>query len=478
VPGTFLGLEIGRRGIQNQQKALDVTGHNLANASTEGYSRQVAVFETTDPYSSVDINSSATPGQLGTGVNTAMVSRIRDQYMDPQVRNVTKAAYYWESQTSIYNRVEVCFSEPDSSGIEDQIVEFFKSWQNLNNNPQDPGVKATVAEVGDQLASLMTYTYSQLSDIDRGIMTASEVPDVESGQLKDSVDRVNVIIQQVNSLTADIKKIFQVGQQPNDLMDKRDLLLDELARYGPLSVVNESLDGKPTGGITYTFFGLDIDNTTNFKLNINDQEGEETFGNLELQTGSGTLVVDLSAMSCDGITGGSLLGLEKVRQDILGYKAMLNDIAVNMRDKICEKNADTPPADVLDFFSGSLAEGNFEVNQAVTSNPDVIVGTKAQYIAAIRNEDIDGDRTYSLEEYYALLVTEVGNNAKSADDMAANQGAILEQMANLRESVSGVSVDEELTKMVQFQYGYQASARVITMWDEILGDIINRIKPL
>jgi len=98
-------------------------------------------------------------------------------------------------------------------------------------------------------------------------------------------------------------------------------------------------------------------------------------------------------------------------------------------------------------------------------------------IAAIRNEVISPAKNYTLQESYQLLITDVGNRAKGTDDMAAIQQAIQEQMDNLRESVRGVSVDEELSKMVQFQYGYQASARVVSMMDELLDTLINRMNP-
>jgi len=480
LPGTFFGLEIGRRGLQTHQKSLDVTGHNLANSSTEGYSRQEAVYSVTDPYTSPDLDSMATAGQLGSGVQTSMIRRIRDQYLDPQVRTSNKDRFYWEDQTFVLSRVEASFAEPAADGIQDQLVEFFKGWQNLNNNPQDPGVKASVEEVGVQLVSLMSYTYRQLGDIQESIVKPGTLPNVESGQLKDQVGRVNDLLSQVQNLTEDIARIYRVGQQPNDLLDKRDLLLDELAKFGPLSVVNGTTDGKPNGEVTLTYFGLTITTVprsqTTFSLRLNDQEGP-LYGHLELHEASVGKVIDLTAESGNTVMGGSLLGLESSRQSIIGFRDILDDIAVTLRDQIRNKNSAPPPAGTPDFFLGSLATGDYRVNEAVASDPSIIDGKKAALIAGIRNENMSAERDYTLEECYGLLVTNVGNRARGTDNMAANQQAIQEQMYNLRESVSGVSVDEELTRMIQFQYGYQASARVVDMMDEILEVIINRLKP-
>ena len=480
MPGTFFGLEIGRRGLQTHQRALDVTGHNLANASTEGYTRQEAVFTQTDPYTYPDLNSSASPGQLGTGINTSMIRRIRDEYLDPQLRRANTDRYYWEDQINSMKKVEASFSEPASKGIEDQLVEFFKGWQNLNNNPQDPGVKASVKEMGVQLAALMNYTYNQLTDVQESLMEPGTLPVVSSGQLKDSVGRINDLFRQVQNLTGEIMKIYRIGHQPNDLLDKRDLLLDELSKFGPLTVTHRTDNGMPTGEINMTFFGVAIATVprqdTNFSLIINDTEGPE-YGDLVLQETNLGKVMDLSAQCDSTSTGGSLLGLEKTRQEILNYKDTLNEIAVTLKDKILGKNTSPPPASTVDFFLGSLVDGDFDVNGAIISDPSVIEGTKASLIAAIRNEVISPAKNYTLQESYQLLITDVGNRAKGTDDMAAIQQAIQEQMDNLRESVRGVSVDEELSKMVQFQYGYQASARVVSMMDELLDTLINRMNP-
>lgn len=481
MPGTFFGLELGRRGIQAHRRSLDVTGHNLANASTEGYTRQEAVYTVTDPFTRPELDSAATPGQFGTGVKTGMIRRIRDEYLDPQVRSSNKDRYYWEEQTSIFNRVESSFAEPASSGISDQMTEFFKGWQNLNNNPQDPGVKASVAELGVQLASLMTYTYGQLNVIQESVVKPGTLPNVESGQIKDQVGQINDLLVQVQNLTTDIMKVYRVNQQPNDLLDKRDLLLDELSHYGPLTVAHRSDNGKPTGEITMTFFGVTITTVppaqTTFSLRINDQPGPE-YGHLELHESTLGRVIDLTAEYSNTGRGGALLGMEKARQNIIGFKEALDVIAVNLKDKIRQKNSAAPPVQTLDFFVGSLASGDFSVNNAIISDPSVIDGTRANKIADIRFEDMDASRDYTVEEGYALLTTDVGNKAKGADDMAANQQAIQEQMFNLRESVSGVSVDEELTRMVQFQYGFQASARVVSMSDDILNEIINKLKQM
>jgi|GEM_PF-895407 len=565
MPGTFLGLETARRGIRAHQHSLDITGHNLANASTPGYSRQEGVLKATDPYSNITLDSTVTPGQFGTGVEIDNIRRIRDEYLDYQVRRSITDTAFWGDQISVMQRAEASFAEPATDGIGQRIVDFFKTWMDLNNSPQDPGVKAAVVQLGDELASLMSYTYNQLTDIEKsverpqidvyanriygdggptklnlggnytgttnstyiirvdtvdaggavtgasvsidgaafvpatvagGIIDAGSGITIDAstgmngtenheyqfnvyanhteGKFSNQLDRVNDILTQIRDLTKSIKQVYSVGQQPNDLLDKRDVLLEELSRYGPVEVTFETVNGKPTGEIvTLKMFGYNV-----------KQDGVE----IKKSTDGGQMILEISGGTDEGAQinlteairnnsnqGGSLLGLESARLSVIEYKAMLNDMAITLRDRIEARNSEPPAADHPEFFTGDLATGNFKVDNGLKSNPALLDGTKAQDIANLREENIAADKPFTFEEYYSILLTQVGGKAQSTGDMAANQAAIKSQITGLRDSVSGVSIDEELTKLIQFQYGFQASARVVSAVDEMLDVIINRL---
>lgn len=466
MAGTWLGIEIARRGIKVHQHALDITGHNLANANTPGYSRQEAVINTTSPYTSPDLNSSCTPGQFGTGVEVSSIRRIKDEYLDNNVRRVTSDSSYWEDQISVLQQVEATFAEPVADGIGARLTDFFKGWMSLNNTPQALGNKAVVAQIGDELATLLTGTYNQLSDIEESVAELKG-SSVASGKLKDQVDRINSILIQIGDLTKSIKDIYELNQQPNDLLDKRDILLEELSQYGSVQVVHGSANGKPTGDFSvFTFMGQDL----SADINANTPQQVTLFVNgskqITLQYG-GTEFANLTT-ECSINKAGSLMGLEQARQDIESYKKQLNTLASTIQSDI---NAILG----IDFFEGSLTTGDFKVSVALLTDPSPIDGTKAGDVANLRQakKPTLSDSTY--EEYYSALITSVGNGAKGADDLAANQKAIKQQITALRDSISGVSTDEELTKMLQYQYGFQSSARMVTVQDELLDVIINRL---
>ena len=510
--GTFFGIETARRGVNVHRRAMDVVGHNLANASTPGYSRQEAVKVMSDPFAMPHINSSANPGQFGTGVEIEMIRRVRDEYLDANVRKTFTDNHYWEDQLMVLARAEAVFAEPSVAGISDRIVEMFKAWMHLENTPQDPGSKAALVELADELASLMQYTYDQLDSIEKSVAEING-SNVIRGQLKDQVDRINEIMQQIQNLTKSIVRIYDTGQQPNDLLDKRDMLLEELSKFGPVDVVFETVNGKPTGKFeVFKFFAFDLKDdvndtnvlTTAFSLSVTNNN------EIKLQySGSSSSNYSLTANRNDTATGGSLLGLERARRNIIEFKSNLNDLAASLRYEINNALGAYVATDPLrkqrhhpEFFTGLLRTGDFKVNDELKSDPTKIDGTRAGYVADLRDDasvgydeniigDVDGDGTKedktgenntvaalgtsTFEEYFTMLITKVGAATKSAGGMAENQKAIHDQILALRDSISGVSIDEELTKMLQFQYGFQASAHMVTVLDSMLDVIINRM---
>ena len=134
MTSTWFGLEIARRGMMLNQRALDITGHNLANAETPGYTRQEAVISPTDPYTRPDLASWVTAGQLGTGAEVSSVRRIKDEYLDNNVRCTTDALT--ESQLPVLQLAEASIAEPAADGIGDRITDFFRAWMDLNNSPR------------------------------------------------------------------------------------------------------------------------------------------------------------------------------------------------------------------------------------------------------------------------------------------------------------------------------------------------------
>lgn len=491
MPGTFSGLEITRRALQAHQISLETTGHNIANANTPGYSRQQAVHSASKPYTLPVPLNELSAGQLGTGVEISVIRRIRNEYLDAQVRTSTSAHSYWSTQEQIYARIESIFPEPTARGIGDAMTKFFRAWHDLNNTPEDPGCKAAVAELGDELANLMRESYAQLENLSESIVKLHDDGSgntiIDGGQLQDQVNTVNYMLKQVRDLTVGIKQVYAHGNQPNDLLDKRDLLLDQLAEYVPLEVVQRN----DSGDIELKIFGQQVDFNKKdadypvVTLQYNDQgdaDAENDVVELKVNSITGSTTFSLEDYAKNAPPRSSILALEMSRAKIEGYQDNLEQLSNALKVIIDTQEPFVEGSGISEFFTGTLGGANdFRVNQSIMDDPTKIEGAKALDVARLYNTGMDGTTVpgvdlngATLAEYYNALLSDIGTNSATATDMTENQYAVNQQIQSVRDSAQGVNLDEELSMLLQFQYGYQASARVMTTLDELLDHLINR----
>ncbi|MEQ8176491.1 MAG: flagellar hook-associated protein FlgK, partial [Syntrophomonadaceae bacterium] len=237
----FFGLEIGKRAIFVNQTALNTVGHNMANANTTGYSKQVSDLTAAIPYCTPSLTSSTSVGQLGTGVTIQAVERMRDAYVDRQYRYENTSAGYWEATQQGLDKIEVIINEPTESGLRSVIDEFWKSWENLAANPENSSTRAVVTQRGEALADTFQHMYKQLIDLKTDLNANVQI----------NVDQINTLASQVKDLNVQIAAIMTSGQSPNDLQDKRDVLIDELSKLvninitdGENNMVNIQIGGR------------------------------------------------------------------------------------------------------------------------------------------------------------------------------------------------------------------------------------------
>lgn len=228
----FFSLEIGKRSILMHQTALSITGHNMANANTPGYTRQVPDIVTTSPWHAPALTQSGKAGQLGTGVDIAAINRIRDEFIDNQIRHENRTDGYWSALQDTLAKIEVILNEPSEDGLRGVMDMFWESWQNLSIHPESEAVRAVVVQRGMSLAEAFNHTYRQLVELREDV----------NAQVKVKVDEVNSIAMQIADLNQQILAISIAGKQPNDLLDKRDLLIDQLSKIADVRVYNDRND--------------------------------------------------------------------------------------------------------------------------------------------------------------------------------------------------------------------------------------------
>ncbi|MBS3994240.1 MAG: flagellar hook-associated protein FlgK [Alkaliphilus sp.] len=216
MSGTFFGFNIARSGLFASQRALHVTGHNIANANTPGFSRQRLEIVQSNP-----MNMTGGQGMLGSGVDTQSISNIRDQFLDFKFRGENQAFGEWNARTEVLGTIESIMNEPSDSGIRTAMDEFFSSLQELSTKPEDLTVRALVRERGIALAKTVNHMGAQLEKLQKDL----------DFQIKTVVGEINGYADQLADLNNQIFKFELGGNKANDLRDQRNLVLDKLSKH-------------------------------------------------------------------------------------------------------------------------------------------------------------------------------------------------------------------------------------------------------
>ncbi|MBV4428336.1 flagellar hook-associated protein FlgK [Clostridium tyrobutyricum] len=230
MPGLFSIFNTAKSGLFSQQTAINVTSHNIANANTDGYSRQRANMVTTTPYTMPSMDGAAGAGQLGTGVTVESIQRIRDSFLDYQFRVQNSISGQYSAQDKVLSQVENVLNEPTDTSISSLLSGFFTSWQSLSKSSQNA---STVAQQAYQLTNDLNNVSSQLTKIKSDTNT----------ELKSTIVTVNGYINQLNQLNKQIQSVTIAGQNPNDLMDSRDLILDKLSNEFGIGITETDNNG-------------------------------------------------------------------------------------------------------------------------------------------------------------------------------------------------------------------------------------------
>lgn len=228
MSGLFSTFNIAVSGMNVQQKAIDITSHNVSNANTDGYSRQRAIIETNEPYTAI-----GEAGQIGTGASVTAVQRVRNSFLDYQIRVETSTQGTYQARDTYLSDIENIFNEPSDSGMSTLIGNFFNSWQDLSKQPQSSNARTVVAQQSVALANGLNHTYDQLQKLKTNAQS----------EIKDTVFQINDLLNQLDDVNQQIVGVTIGDNEANDLMDKRDNLLDKLSAEFNINVSNDDFSG-------------------------------------------------------------------------------------------------------------------------------------------------------------------------------------------------------------------------------------------
>jgi flagellar hook-associated protein 1 len=459
MPSPFHSIETASRALRAFQRGLDVTGHNLANVNTRGYSRQAVDFVQSDPTSFYGIRSIA----LGTGVSVASVNRIRDVFLDQRMLEAGADHSRFESYSNGLAQADPIFNETTGRGISNALTAFFNAWSDLSANPNQPAALMGVQQAGSSLATKIRSAHRDLTALGQQLRTSM------SQTLQDA-DR---LAAQIAELNGQIRTRVAAGETPGDLLDQRDLALDDLSKLADVSVAR-----KNDGSVTVFLNGFTmVDEMGAYPVPKTADPAAYTISN-----GTKTYQVD----------SGKLFGLMEAANRVTAYQAELDTLANTLRTEInavhasgINSNGTTGNNFFADLGPPQTGASDFDLDDKIKGDIRNIAagatgskgdGGLALAISQMRDQPsaLLGSKKFS--EFYAELVASVGRDALSAETSRDTKRAIVQQIELQRQSVSGVSMDEEMANMLKFQRSYQAAAKALSIFNEVTEDLLAMVR--
>lgn len=623
MQSTFSGIELGKRGLVAHTQGLATVGHNLSNASTEGYSRQRVELKPTDPLYVPGLTREETPGQIGQGTDVAKIERIRDEILEGRIVAQANGEGYWKARDKYVGMLEKVYNEPTDVSVRALMDQFWNGWQELSVHPSEMASRSAVLERGKSLIDAVHERYNGLK----------RLRDMTEEDVKVTVGEINAMIKDIAALNEKILKSKAMGDNPNDLMDRRDLLVEKLSGLVNITVDRRDPDefvvntagfrivqgknahplateGDPTNEGYVRVFWAESGETLQAGggklaslLELRDKDIRNEIQNLDMMTvnfvdlvneihrsGYGLnqktgndFFVEYPAINNvagnydrngDGAYDSSYIfrinGANRLDpQEQIGIRGEMvfsgsqgevripynpTDTVADVVARINNSGADvaarldregrlslkgTPSRDpafpdfvmrhveddghFLTGYAGILRQSGpagafdwggpdavlalrggelrysvaplahpsawIEVNKSLAAEPASIAssfghegrpgqpgdGSAALAIAGLRNHPVMIGKTTTFDNYFADTVAAVGLKGEQAEIALRTQTQIMKDLRDLRESLSGVNIDEELANMIKFQHGYSAVARFVSEFTKMIDTIINRI---
>lgn len=461
MPTISSGINVALQAVLAHSQALEVIEHNVANASTKGYRRQSAVMSAVVPSQFMASEHGLGAGQRGGGVTVEKIQRFNLAFFDTRFRSVSAETGNWEAQSEVLSQLEPMLAETTEDGLLPKLDQFWSSWEKLSTDPTNTSLRTVLLDDSRSLAMALNRRSTQIQQY------RAEQNQVVTGQ----VNEINTLAGEVAKLNAEISRVLSIGEQPNDLMDKRDLALDQLAKLSGAVSFNQK-----NGEVSVSIGGHVL------------VVGHDAF-QLKTQTSAtDSSVVDV--MWSDGQKlippSGKLKGTLEVRDTVMS--AQLNGLNTFAAGLISQVNAihrngfGLNNATNLDFFTGTNA-GDIAVNNAV-DNASIATASAASQagnsaialqIAALKTFKGMKGNTATLNEFYNGQVTDLAVTTQRASKNSYEHGLVEKALGDQRESAVGVNLDEEAAGMAKAQKAYQAAARVMNAYDELLDLVINRM---
>jgi flagellar hook-associated protein 1 FlgK len=455
----FTILNIAGRSLAAEQLAMEVTGNNMANATTPGYRRESADLVETPPIPSPNLSGTLE----GQGVSVSAISRAQNAFLSRSVRTQYGSMGRWKSLSSVLSQIQNVFQEPSSSGLQEAISKFFSTWQTLSQTPNSLSSREAVLEQGKSLAG----TFNGMSQA-----LYSTIQNVNQS-LNSTVNQINTLSSEIAQLNTQITGASTSGSSANALLDQRGLFMDQLSQ-----LVNISYTVNPDQSVNiYMGNNLLVSNNKSYSLSVSPPSSS-----------SGTLQINFAGQPLTGLKNGELSGLLQAGTDMAGYLSQLNTLAGSVVNAVNSQQAQGYQLDSSTpggpFFSTSgLSAGTIHVfsqlstqNIAAASSANAPGdGSNAKAIADLIQTNRPSLGQYTFGQYYTNLVGEVGNQGQHAQDLYNSANQTLQSLRNARQSATGVDINQSSAHLISEQQSYQAAAQLIGVEQSLMSSLLQAV---
>ena len=457
-------LNIAKDSLLSHQTAINLTGTNIANANTTGYSRQRAAFST-----------------LVQSVEIAGIERIYDQFLGVQINDQANDLGDSEAKKDALGRIEMTFNETGGGGINELMNKFWGAWEDLSANPSGQAERQTLVSVSESLTSMFrSYSNELLSAQD------------------DANVQIPVLVGQINDYASDISdindKILQAGTEDTDnpglnsLRDKRANLLSELAEIVDFHYVKDSKDSISV----FLSNGMSlVEGSETWELDVVQGEHDSNLSFYDVVFKDSTEVINTS------IKKGKLSAFIEVRDTTVsntagtGYMDKLDDLAATLVEKVNAQHIkgydmnQNLGENFFEFVPPAVEEARYmyvsdliiaDINKIAASETVNGDGGNAVSMNTIKDDSTtmnEGKSTFS--SFYSSLVAQVGQDVAYVNNSFDHHANLMSQLTNRREEISGVSIDEEMLNLIRYQTGYNASARLFVAAQELTDALLNLV---
>jgi flagellar hook-associated protein 1 FlgK len=466
MASTFGGINTALSSLYAQRRGLDITGQNIANANTEGYTRQRVRMQAQT--GSVNPGIYTTMDPVGNGVTVAGIDRGRNQYLEDRGRVEHANSAYLTSAKGAYDGIESVLAEPSDTALQARLHDMWDGWNDVANNWQDPSTRSALIERSHTVAITLNDAHTSLSN----------QFDATHAQMGAYVDQVNTLATSVADMNNQIVVAQKAGLPANELQDQRDLKVMQLSE-----LVGASAHIKTDGSANVYIGGAAL--VEGFQARNLQMTGPVTLDGI-----NDTDKVALEWTDSPGLkaAAGGTMGamLDTMNSVLFGVSSDLDSVADSLATTVNNATAngytqDGTKGDVTPFFQGTTA-ATIKVNIADPSQVAFSTGNPADpdpAVAAIDHGIADqlsdvGASGTGPDATYQAVIGRLGVAAQATSRRSEIQNAVTDQVDTSRQGEAGVNLDEEMTHLLTFQRGYEAASRVLTTIDSMLDQLINR----